>query len=137
MTLDPVVELARRNDTTDRAVIATDLGGTVLYWGSGAEALYAWKAPEVLGRSILDVTPTDLSRTEAERIMRALQEGRSWSGDFVVTTKTGRRFVAYVTDIPVQDPSGSLAGIIGISRRSAYTLDLAADGRRTRGFVHR
>ena len=137
MALDSVVELARRNDTTDRAVIATDAGGTVLYWGSGAEALYAWKAPEVLGRSILDVTPTDLSRTEAERIMRMLQEGRSWSGDFVVTTKTGRRFVAHVTDIPVQDPAGRLAGIIGISRRSAYTLDLAADHRPSPEFAQR
>ncbi len=96
-----------------------------MYWGAGAEALYVWTAPEVLGRNILDVTPTDLSRAEGEQILQVLRAGASWSGELVVHAKNGRRFSAFVTDMPVHDEQGMLAGIVGISRRSAYLNDVA------------
>ncbi|MDP1806143.1 MAG: PAS domain-containing protein, partial [Acidimicrobiales bacterium] len=50
-------------DAVGDAVIATDLTGNILYWGPGAEVLYGWTATEVIGRSILEVTPTVSSAT--------------------------------------------------------------------------
>ena len=101
-------------------MIATDLAGQVVFWGTGAEEIYGWTAEEALGRNIVDLTPTDMSRDEAVRIMEGLRRGETWSGEFLVRSKEGHRFVATVTDIPVSDDEGRLVGIVGISRRSMY-----------------
>ena len=112
--------MAERADRSDRAVIATDLRGRVVFWGSGAEQLYGWTVEEALGKDIVDLTPAQMSRDEAVRIMESLQRGEPWSGDFLVQSKEGKRFVATVIDIPVTDDAGDVVGILGISRRSMY-----------------
>jgi PAS domain S-box-containing protein len=114
----PILMLAREVEAPDRAVVATDAQGAIVYWGSGAHELYGWTEAEVLGRAVLDVTPAELSRDEADAIMKSLRAGDPWSGDFLVRGKEGRKFLARVTDIPVHDSTGRLLGIVGISRRS-------------------
>lgn len=114
-----IVERARALGAAGDAVIATEVTGTVLYWNDGAERLYGWPAAEVLGKNIVDVTPSDLSRAEAERIMRVLRQGGSWRGEFEVRTMSGGTLAVDVTDAPVRGGSGELIGIIGVSRPAA------------------
>ena len=113
-----ILLLAQEVDVADRAVIATDAEGRIIYWGEGAERLFGWTKGEVLGTNVLDITPSDMSLDEAREIMRTLHAGDPWSGEFVVRTKSGARFTVRVTDIPVHDNAGRLQGIVGISRRS-------------------
>ena len=47
------------------AVIATDLNGSIVFWNLAAERLYGWRASDVEGRNILDVTPSSQSRAAA------------------------------------------------------------------------
>jgi PAS domain S-box-containing protein len=104
----------------DRAVIATRPDGHVLHWNAGAELLYGWTAEEALGRNIMDLTPSELSKVEAAEIMKTLNQGQPWSGEFLVKGKDGARFNAQVTDVPITDDDGVLVGIVGISRRASY-----------------
>lgn len=115
-------ELQRRVaevDVPERAVIATEPGGTIVHWNAGAERVYGWSGEEALGRNIVEVTPSELAVPEATEIMSALTRGEPWSGEFLVRAKNGSRFVAQVTNMPVLD-EGTLVGIVGISRRVAY-----------------
>lgn len=105
-------------DTETQAVIGTTISGSIVYWNRTAEALYGWRAEEVEGRSILDVTPADTSRAEAEEIMSRLQQGRSWHGEFTVQRRDGEPFKVMVTDVPVLGDAGELMGLVGISSRS-------------------
>lgn len=114
-----VLLLAREVEAHDRAVIATDAAGTIIYWGEGARRLFGWTEEEVLGRPILEVTPTHVSQEDAEQVLRSLQAGDPWSGDFLLRSRAGDRFLAHVTDIPVHDGEGRLLGIVGITRPSA------------------
>ena len=68
-----------------------------------------------MGRPIVEVTPSEEMLERAEEIMSELRAGRSWSGEFVVQRKDGSTFPAMVTDTPVHDEQGNLAGIIGVS----------------------
>lgn len=111
-----ILERARALGAGDDAVIATDTAGIVVYWNGAAERLYGWRAAEVVGKNIVEVTPSDLSRAEASRIMQVLREGRSWRGVFEVRTREGGTLAVDVTDAPVRGPSGELIGIIGVSR---------------------
>ncbi|MEM9266743.1 MAG: PAS domain S-box protein [Cyanobacteria bacterium P01_F01_bin.13] len=106
---------ARLLDAVAQAVIATDLEGHILYWNHFAETLYGWSAAEVLGRSILDVTPADTTREQAVEIMTVLRRGEQWSGEFLVQRKDGTSFPAWVIDSPIYDDRGVLVGIVGVS----------------------
>jgi PAS domain S-box-containing protein len=98
------------------AVIATDINGVITYWNRSAEKLYGWTSTEVIGRDLLNVTPTEMSRQQAEDIIEELKQGKKWSGEFQVQRKDGSVFPAYVTDTPVFNDEGELIAIIGISK---------------------
>ena len=106
---------SRLLDAVGQAVIVTDLQGAISYWNRFAEQLYGWPAQEVLGRSIVDVTPSEGFRERADEIMAELKAGKSWSGEFLVRRRDGTSFPAMVTDTPVYDEAGRLVGIIGVS----------------------
>ena len=106
---------ARLLDAVGQAIIATNPQGTIIYWNRAAEELYGWPKEEVMGRPIVEVTPSEEMLERAEEIMSELRAGRSWSGEFVVQRKDGSTFPAMVTDTPVHDEQGNLAGIIGVS----------------------
>ena len=98
-----------------QSVIATDLEGKVVYWNRAAEKMYGWTAEETIGRSILEVTPSQDMVERANEIMSEMSQGKSWSGEFTVQRKGGTRFPALITDTPVHDEQGNLKGIIGVS----------------------
>src|ERR1700750_3326543 len=112
------LELAVLN-AVQQAVIVTNLEGHIIFWNRFAERLYGWRAEEVLGQNILEVTPNTGTRASAEEIFERLKRGESWSGEFGVRDKTGRWFRVEITDTPIYGDDGTIAGIVGTSKRSA------------------
>ncbi len=106
---------ARLLDVVQQAAMVTDLAGNIIYWNRYAEVLYGWSASEVLGRQVVDVTPTETTKEQASKIMSCLQAGESWSGEFWVQRRDGTSFLAMVFDSPIYDEQGEFIGIIGIS----------------------
>lgn len=106
---------ARLLDAVEQAVIATDLNGTIIYWNSFAESLYGWTSDEALGANILEVTPAEALRDQAAEILSRLQDGQSWSGEFLVQKRDGSVFLGMVTDSPIFNDRGDLIGIVGVS----------------------
>jgi PAS domain S-box-containing protein len=102
-------------DVAGQAFVATDPRGAITYWNRAAEELYGWSADEVLGRPVTEVTPSDASREQAEEILSALVSGTKWSGEFMVQRRDGSAFPAFVTDTPIMDDGGGVAGVIGVS----------------------
>lgn len=96
-------------DQLGHAVIATDREGRITHWNAHAETMYGWRADEVTGKSILEVTVPALSQLDGEGIMRTLAAGQVWSGVFPVQHRDGSTFDAVVTDVPIDE------GIAGIS----------------------
>ncbi|MBV9109684.1 MAG: PAS domain S-box protein, partial [Gemmatimonadetes bacterium] len=96
-----------------QAVIATDAGGRITHWNRSAEALYGWRADEVLGRPVSEVVPAE-GTGEAGEIPARMASGESWHGDFRVRRRDGSAFLAEVTGSPVHD-AGRLAGAVCVS----------------------
>jgi PAS domain S-box-containing protein len=112
----------------EQAVIATDLNGIIFYWNKFAERLYGWTDLEVIGRNILDVTPSDYVSAHASEIMEKLMAGERWSGELLVKRRDGSIFPAQVSDTPIHNDDGELIGIVGlshdISERKRIDLEL-------------
>jgi PAS domain S-box-containing protein len=95
------------------AVIATDNDGAITYWNSYAEALYQWRAEEVMGRHILQINvPEDAERIAAE-IKSTLSENDRWEGEFTVKRKDGSLFPVLTTLTRTFDLTGHPLGIVG------------------------
>lgn len=97
------------------AVIATDMQGEIIFWNQAAERIYGWERDEVLGKDVVEVTPTEESSASAAEIVESLKQGNFWSGEFWVRHKDGRKFPAHVTDTILEDEYGNLKAIIGVS----------------------
>ena len=102
-------------DVVEQAVIATDLEGKVIFWNRFAEKLYGWSSGEAVGRNVMEITPAEKMQEQAAEIMRRLNEGQSWSGEFLVRRRDGSAFWSLITDSPIHDAGGNLVGIVGIS----------------------
>ena len=98
-----------------QSVITTDLNHRIIYWNHFAELLYGWRAEEVLGRNIFELTPVDSSQQQVLEIKACLSKGQRWQGEILVRRKDGSIFPAWVTDTPLFDKNSNLVGIIGIS----------------------
>ncbi len=112
---DGIVFEQKLLDCVEQAVIATDREDRVIYWNAFAEKLYGWTAAEALGRPVVDITPTPMTRGQAAEILERLKTGESWSGEIELTHRDGTAFPAFVTDSPLFDQNGTLIGVVGIS----------------------
>ena len=113
------------------AIIVTDLNGDVTYWNAAAEQIYGWPAREVLGKHILDITPTNQSREHGAAIFDTLLRGETWSGEFEARDRNGRWFPVQVTDTPVKDESGRIIAIVGTSFPLPESARLRTESRDT------
>ena len=102
-------------DAVEQAVIATDLNGAITYWNRFAEKMFEWPADEAVGRDILEVTLAPEARANAGEIRERMNTGESWSGELRLSRRDGSDFDAWITESPLFDAAGSLAGIVEIS----------------------
>jgi PAS domain S-box-containing protein len=89
---DLLRERADLLELATEAILVRDLNGLLLFWNSGAEALYGWKRDEVLGKPIHDVLKTRFPLSDAE-IESALATEGSWEGNLTQTTRNGEELV--------------------------------------------
>src|SRR6266576_554363 len=66
----PVQLLAAIVESSDDAIVAKGLDGTVLSWNRGAEELYGYSAAEMVNQNIAAVVPADRADELAEILAR-------------------------------------------------------------------
>ncbi len=106
---------AKLLDIVDQAVIATNKEGEIDYWNKAAQQLFGWSSDEVMGKNILEVTPSVENVEKSHFIIEQLSKGKEWSGEIKLRKKNGTIFPAYVHDIPILNSKGEITGLIGIS----------------------
>jgi PAS domain S-box-containing protein len=102
--------------STDDAVVGKTLDGIVTSWNPGAERLYGYTAPEMVGQSVLRIYPEDRT-DELWEILERLRHGeRVQYEDTVRLTKDGRRIDVSVGTSPIVDAAGVPVGVASITR---------------------
>lgn len=102
-------------NSVQQAVIATSLEGTVIYMNSFAEKLYGYTREELVGKNLRVLSVDDpIIQEQAEMLMRKFELGESWSGEFLMRTKSGRIISVYTSSSPIYE-NGKLTAIMGIS----------------------
>ncbi|HVT99341.1 MAG TPA: PAS domain S-box protein [Acidobacteriaceae bacterium] len=102
--------------SSDDAIISKDLNGIISSWNAGAQRIFGYEAPEIVGQSILRLIPPDLQHEE-EFILAKIRAGeRIEHFETTRMRKNGERFPISVTISPIKDNSGRIIGASKIAR---------------------
>jgi PAS domain S-box-containing protein len=124
---ESVRRLAAIVESSDDAIISKTLDGTITSWNTGAERLFGYTSPEVLGRSISLLIPPDREH-EARQIVARIREGRRIEHfESVRLRKDGTRVPISLTISPLYDHDGRVVGASKISRDISHRLRSEAE----------
>ena len=92
------------------AIVGKDLQGRITSWNPGAEALYGYSAAEMIGRSVLTLTP-DAEKSRVLDLMERVRRGESISNlEMERVGKNGARLQVSVDLSPIRNESGTVVG---------------------------
>ncbi len=108
--------LASIVESTDDAVIATTLDGTVTSWNPGAERIFGYRASEMIGRSVFLLAPDDRHAEVKANLARIAAAERIQQVETVRRHRDGRLLDLSITLSPLIDETGRIVGSSAITR---------------------
>jgi PAS domain S-box-containing protein len=108
--------LASIIDSSNDAIIAKNLDGTITAWNRGAEQIYGYTADEIIGKNISVLVPADRPN-EVPEIMQKVARGESIEHfETERVTKDERHLKVSITVSPLRDSTGEIVGASAIAR---------------------
>ena len=102
-------------ESSSDAITTADNRGRLVFWSKGAEAIFGYKASEVLGQSAAPFYAK--GREEARRIMgQLLRKGQLKNIEVDYLGKDGRKIFASLSASLLRDERGEVTGSLGIIR---------------------
>ena len=111
-----ISQLASIIECANEAIAIFTLGGTIVSWNRGAEAVYGYSAREVLGRSRYILISPDEPDPIPELLERLERDEAIPISEGVHIRKGGRRINVSFTISPVKDAAGSTVGFSAFIR---------------------
>jgi PAS domain S-box-containing protein len=108
--------LAAVVESSDDAVISTDLNGIIATFNPGAERLLGYKVEEVVGKPITLLMPVDRQPEEPEILARIRHGERVHHYEAARRRKDGTLIDVSLTVSPVKDDQGRIVGASKIAR---------------------
>ncbi len=98
------------------AVLAVNSEWKVIFWNSAAEILLGYTREEVIGKPIGKLGLLYILDEEVERVVGILKEGKSSTGEYEITAKDGKKFLALASNSAVTGKDGSVEALVTIIR---------------------
>ena len=108
--------LAAVVESSDEAIISTDLEGKVLSWNPGAERMYGYTAEEAVGRQI-DVLVGSANDVGVLTSLGAVRSGQTVQRmELVRRCKNGTLIDVALTVSPIRSSDGEVSGLASVAR---------------------
>ena len=108
--------LAATVDLSDDPIISHDLNGIIITWNQAAARLYGYEADEIVGQSILRLTPPELHEEEVQILRKLQAEERIDHYETVQLRKNGETLSISFTVSPVINETGRVIGAAKAAR---------------------
>jgi len=108
--------LAAVVESSDDAIIAKTLDGTITAWNFGAEKIFGYSAAEAVGKSIGMLIPPERANEEHDILARIVGGESVEHFETVRVRKDGKRIAVSATISPIKDSSGAIVGASKIAR---------------------
>jgi diguanylate cyclase (GGDEF)-like protein/PAS domain S-box-containing protein len=108
--------LASIVDSSDDAIHATDLDGTIVSWNRGSERLCGYRSEEIIGKNFSIIIPPE-DRPKAKLEHRTIAEGGTFRPfDAVFNRKDGSCVGVSLSISPMRNSQGKIVGASAIAR---------------------
>ncbi|MBS7697442.1 MULTISPECIES: PAS domain S-box protein [unclassified Chelatococcus] len=108
--------LAALVDSSDDAIIGTDVNGIITDWNGGAERLFGYRSEEVIGRSVMLLVPADRQDEEPTILARIRSGERVEHYETLRRRKDGTLVDISLTVSPIRDHADEILGASKIAR---------------------
>jgi len=108
--------LAALVQSSDDAIIAKSLDGTITSWNPGAERLFGYSCSEAVGESMRMLLPEERANEESDILARIGRGERVDHFETVRVRKDGTKIDVSVTISPIKDSRGAIVGASKIAR---------------------
>lgn len=126
-----LARLASIVESSDAAIVGTDLDGRITSWNRGAERIYGYAARDMIGASVFtELMPGNAVDPQAF-VARIRQGGTTHLQDLPWRTPAGETLVLSVTLGPVRTEDGTLIGFYSITHDITQRKQLEEDLRQS------
>lgn len=98
------------------AIVATDLNGHITEWNRGAEQIFGYTAPDVVGRHIRILYPKSLHEMLQNQIIRSVKARGRFRGEVWTRHRNRQPILADLSVSLLRDERGQACGMIGYCR---------------------
>lgn len=102
--------------SSDDAILAKDINGTIVSWNAGAERLFGYTAEEAVGRLIVMLIPKDRENEEPEILSRIRGGERIEHYETIRRRKDGSLVEISISVSPIRSRDGRIIGASKIAR---------------------
>jgi diguanylate cyclase (GGDEF)-like protein/PAS domain S-box-containing protein len=114
--------LASIVESSDDAIHAVNLDGTVTSWNRGAEVLFGYKREEIIGKNIAILAPPG-RQEEVQQFLEFVAEGNPISPfDSVLRDKAGCDIDVSLSISPIKNSDGNVVGASAIARDNSQRM---------------
>jgi PAS domain S-box-containing protein len=103
-------------ESSDDAILAKDLNGTIISWNRGAERLFGYTAAEAIGRPVTMLIPLDRHNEESEILGRIRRGERIDHYETIRRRKDGGLVEISLSVSPIRNREGTVIGASKIAR---------------------
>ncbi|NNJ12007.1 PAS domain S-box protein [Chloroflexales bacterium ZM16-3] len=134
-----VLYLASLVDSVSEAIISSDTNFIIRSWNKGAEAIYGWRAEEVIGRSVSDTIRLESANGDYGQTFNEFYAKGAWKGEVIQYHKDGSPLHIFSAVSVVHDTGGRPVGIVAansdITARKQAELALRSSEEKYRGLM--
>lgn len=103
-------------DSSDDAILSSDLNAIIMTWNRGAEKLYGYKAEEIIGKSVSIIYPNENKADLVDNLMKVKSGEHIQNHNTTRVDKNGRIIPVSVAITPILGRTGRITGISSITR---------------------
>lgn len=103
-------------ESSDDAIIAKDLDGTIINWNQGAQRLFGYTADEAIGRPVAMLIPLDRTDEEPDILQRIRRGDRIEHYETIRRRKDGSLVEISLSVSPIRNTEGRIIGAAKIAR---------------------
>ncbi len=107
-----ISEQAALLDIATDAILVRDIQFQILFWNKGAERIYGWLSPEVIGKDSQEILFQPETKLQLEVPLKSVIETGSWQGELNKITKSGKKIVVESRWTLMQDANGQPKSIL-------------------------
>lgn len=108
--------LAAIVNSSDDAILSSDLRGVITSWNKGAERTFGYTEAEMLGHYTSELSPEN-AKEDAERVLEMVRRGETVDHHEAIRRhKDGSDVIVSMTVSPIRDAAGNLIGVSKVSR---------------------